>query len=139
MQTMSAKKCSANPCSGLTLLELLIILAIAAVLIFIALPTLRPTQEEATIDFAKEQLRYLAAQEQAYFLRYGSYAPFQQIAEDETLGPGFDQRFAADIPVIDGITFTGPQGESKLFDIVAKLPDGTSYAVDQTGEVRALQ
>ena len=136
---MPVKKRITSSRSGLTLLELLIILAIAAVLFFIALPTLRPTQEEATIEFAKEQLRYLAAREEAYFLRYGTYAPLKKISEDETLGRDFDQRFAADVPNIDGIAFTGPQNESKVFDIVAKLPDGTSYVVDQTGEVRALQ
>ena len=46
---------------GITLIELAIVLAIVGVALFITLPTLRPSKEEASIEFAKEQLTQLIA------------------------------------------------------------------------------
>jgi type II secretory pathway pseudopilin PulG len=123
---------------GITLLELLIIAAIVAAVVLIALPTLRPTEREASVSFAKQQLRYLAAREQEYFLRYGTYAPLSKIAADETIGRDFDMRFSEDEVEVNGIKFTGPKSEAMIFDIIAELPDGAKYRVDQSGEVRAF-
>ena len=67
---------------GITLLELLIVLAAVAVLIFIALPTLKPSPQESAMETAKDQLLYLHAREQAYFNRYGKYAPLSTLAKD---------------------------------------------------------
>jgi len=125
--------------SGLTLLELMIILAVVAVLILIALPTLRPTEVEATADFAKQQLEYLHNQEQTYFSMHGNYAPLSAIAEDERLGPGFDQRFAFNESVVNNVVFSGPTTEDKSYTIVATLPDGSRYKIDQSGQVTPLQ
>lgn len=71
-------------------------------------------------------------------MRYGTYAPFEKLAADEQIGKGFDQRFATDPCVINGIEFTGPKNETKIYDVVAKLPDGTSYKIDQTGEIKTF-
>jgi type II secretory pathway pseudopilin PulG len=124
--------------AGLTLLELLIVIAAVAVILFIALPTLKPTEEEVTIEFVKEQLRYLHAKEQQYFSRYGKYVPLSTLAADEQIGRVFDQRFAEDTCIVEGVVFKGPTGESTIYDIVAELPDGTRYKVDQTGVVKRL-
>jgi len=123
---------------GLTLLELLIILAVIAVLIFIALPTLRPTGVQASADFAKQQLEYLHNQEQSYFSIHGNYAPLSALAADEMLGPSFDQRFARDQSVVNDVTFTGPADEAKSYTIIAELPDGSRYKIDQSGAVTPL-
>jgi len=128
---------------GLTLLELLIITAIVAGVIIIALPTLKPTAEEARIEQVKANLEHLAAMEEEYFVRYGTYAPLQTIAQDEAIGRDFDQRFAVESPVVDGVLYTGPQKEASIFDIVAEIPatddrDAIKYKIDGTGEVKSL-
>lgn len=122
---------------GITLLELLILLAIAGALVLIALPTLRPSEEEATIDFAKEQLHYLYSLERQYYAAHGKYVLFSDIAKDPQLGRTFDRRFASERPVVNGVTFEGPVGHQAL--IYATLPDGSKYRIDQTGEVTAVQ
>jgi type II secretory pathway pseudopilin PulG len=114
------------------------VLSIVCVVIFIAMPTLQPSQEEATIETAKEFLAYLHGQEQAYFGLYGKYVPFKTIAEDKNLGGQFDQRFAVDQPEVEGIKFAGPQNEGAFYEIIALLPDGTRYSVTTTGEINAI-
>jgi prepilin-type N-terminal cleavage/methylation domain-containing protein len=126
-------------CRGITLLELLIVVAVIAVLVFIALPTLRPSQEESSIEVAKTGLLYLHAQEQQYFNVHGTYTSLKQLGQDPQLGPGFDPRYAAENPVVDGITYRGPDGDGPIYDIIATLPDGSRYKVDQTGKVMPLQ
>jgi len=121
--------------AGLTLLELLIILAVIGVLVFIALPTLRPTDVESSADFAKQQLMYLHGLEERYFSIHGTYAPFSKLASDERLGPSFDQRFATNDCVVNGVTFSGPASETNSYVITATLPDGSRYKVDPTGTV----
>ncbi len=128
-----------SPPSGITLLELLIVLAVAFVVLYIALPTLRPSEEEAIIARAKEHLLYLHAREEKYYTVHGEYAPFSEIAKDSAIGVGFDKRFDKDEAQVDGITFTGPLTKSRIFDIVAKLPNGTRYRVDQTGVITSMQ
>jgi type II secretory pathway pseudopilin PulG len=128
-----------RPRAGLTLLELLIILAVVAVLIFIALPTLRPTEVEADAEFAKQQLQYLHGQEQAYFNMHGTYAPLSVLANDERLGPTFDQRFALNESVVENVVFSGPSAEGSSYAIIAKLTDGSRYKIDQTGNIAPLQ
>lgn len=125
--------------SGITLLELLILLAVAFVIIFIALPTLKPSEEEAVIERAKTHLLYLHSREQKYFTLHGEYAPFTELAADPEVGASFDKRFNNVQPLVDGITFTGPSAKGKIFDIVAKLPNGTSYRVDQAGVIKAME
>lgn len=123
----------------MTLLELAIIVAILGVIVFIAMPTLHRNEEEQLMDFAKEQLLYLRAQEQAYFNLHGVYAPFKKIAEDEVLGRTFDQRFAQEPAVVQGITFIGPLIEGPVFDLVARLPGGVVYRITPTGEISMTQ
>ena len=91
------------------------------------------------METAKDQLLYLHAREQAYFNRYGKYAPLSTLAKDPVIARDFDQRFAADNPSVDDVTFRGPTGEGPIFDIVATLPDGSRYKVDQTGRIVPLQ
>jgi len=125
--------------AGITLLELLIVLTIIVVMVFIALPTLKPTDQEQKIAFAKEHLAYLYEQEQAYFNIHGTYASMSALATDEQLGPDYDQRFAFDESVVEGIVFRGPTTETRIFDIVAVITDTIKYKVDQTGSVTPLQ
>ncbi|MDQ3024213.1 MAG: type II secretion system GspH family protein [bacterium] len=124
---------------GITLLELAIILAVIGVVVFIALPTLRQTGDEATQEFAKTQLRYLHAREQEYFALHGQYAPLSKLAMDPAIGPRFDQRFAKDESLVNSIQFSGPKQEGITYEIVAILPKNAGrYKVDQTGQVVAL-
>lgn len=145
---MRSKRLNTNMCrqaphprarQGITLLELLIILAFVAAVVLIALPTLKPTAREASVAFAKQQLEYLADREQEYFLHYGTYAPFSKLAADEVIGKDFDTRFKEDEVEVKGIKFQGPKTEAKIFDIIAELPDGARYHVDQSGEIRAFK
>ena len=130
---------SAHPRAGLTLLELLIIIALIGVIIFITLPTLRPTQQEEAMDFAKEQLVYLHAREQEYFNAHGVYTTFINISKDPVIGKRFDKRFAEDKPVVGDVSFDSPKGDGPIFEVVATLPDGTRYRIDQTGTIAPLQ
>src|SRR4051794_10088949 len=117
---------------GITLLELAIILAIIGVAIMITLPTLRPTGDEATIDFAKDQLAYLHRQEQAYFALHGKYAPLSKLAAEPELARSFDKRFAKDDVEVEGVKFSGPKAEAATYEIVATLPKETGrYKIDQ--------
>jgi Tfp pilus assembly protein PilE len=125
--------------AGLTLLELLIILAIAAVVVFVAAPTLQPTEGEATLKYAKEQLTYLHSQELEYFNRNGNFARLSVLAADPVIKERFDQRFATDTSVVEGIIFRGPAKEGIIYDITAELPDGARYKIDQTGRIVQLQ
>lgn len=123
----------------MTLLEFMIILAIVAAVVFVAYPTLQPTAKEAHLEEVKGYLKYLGAREQEYFMRNGTYAPLAKLAEDEIIGVGFDGRFAVEEPNVNGVKYTGPTTEAKIFDIVAEFPDGTKYKIDQTQKIMPLQ
>jgi type II secretory pathway pseudopilin PulG len=124
---------------GITLLELAIILSVIAVAVWIVLPTLEPTGDEANIEFAKDRLAYLHTQEQAYFSLHGEYAPLSKIATDPPLAKQFDRRFAKDDVEVNGVQFNGPKANGITYEIVATLPKGVGrYKVDQTGQVAVL-
>jgi type II secretory pathway pseudopilin PulG len=124
---------------GVTLLELMIILTVVVVLIFIALPTLRPTEQESNVELAKERLHYLYNQEQQYFNLHGEYAPLPMLAEDDKLGAAFDQRFASTEALVEGVKYKGPDTTGPIFSIIATFSDGTRYKVDQLGQVVPMQ
>ena len=125
--------------SGITLLELAIILSIVGVAMWIILPTLRPTGDEAIIDFAKEQLAYLHTQEQKYFSLHGEFAPLSKLAAEPALAKEFDKRFAKDDVEVQGVKFSGPKAAGITYEIVASLPkEAGRYKVDQTGNIVAL-
>jgi Tfp pilus assembly protein PilE len=136
---MSMRMPAHNRRAGVTLLELLIILAAAAVVVFIALPTVKPTEQEASIKFAKDQLEYLHSKELQYFNRNGKFAPLSVLAADETLQQDFDARYSTDTSVVEGVVFRGPEREGIIFDIIAELPDGSRYKIDQTGKISQFQ
>lgn len=121
---------------GLTLLELMIVLAIIGVIVMISMPTLQQNEEEATISFAKQQLEYLHVLEQQYYNIHGNYAPFSKLAADNQVRSNFDMRFKSDVSIVEGIKFSGPMEEQKYYVVIAELPDGSRYRVDQTGDVR---
>jgi type II secretory pathway pseudopilin PulG len=123
----------------MTLLELLIVLVAIGVVIFIALPTLEPTAQEEKIEFAKAKLAYLHSKEQEYYNLHGTYAPISTIAADPIVGKNFDQRFTQDENLVNEVRFTGPTSEGRIYDIIAVLPDGTRYKVNQTGQVSPVQ
>jgi type II secretory pathway pseudopilin PulG len=124
---------------GITLLELAIVLSIAGVAFWIVLPTLRPTGDEANIEFAKESLAYLHTQQQLYFNLHGQYAPMSKLATDPALGKRFDKRFAKDDVEVRGVKFSGPKAVGITYEIVASLPaEAGRYKVDQTGNIVAL-
>lgn len=122
--------------SGLTLLELLIILAVAGVIVFIALPTLKPSDSEALIEFAKTQLKYLHNQEDKYFQLHGAYVSFDKIAADPELSSQFDLRFKTDPAVVNGVKFHWSSVNAAILELTADLPDGTGFLIDQKGEIK---
>jgi type II secretory pathway pseudopilin PulG len=125
--------------SGITLLELAIILSVLGVAFYIVLPTLQPTGDEASIDFAKDSLAYLHTQQQLYFNLHGQYAPMSKLATDPALSKRYDKRFAKDDVEVRGVKFSGPKAAGITYEIVAVLPqEAGRYKVDQTGNVVAL-
>jgi prepilin-type N-terminal cleavage/methylation domain-containing protein len=123
-------------CAGLTLLELLIVLAVIGVVVFIALPTLKPSDTEARTEFVKTELRYLYNAENNYFVQYGKYVPFDKIASDPQLGGNFDQRFKTDPAVVHEVKFHWSSVNGAILEITADLPDGTGYLIDQKGDIK---
>jgi prepilin-type N-terminal cleavage/methylation domain-containing protein len=121
---------------GLTLLELMIVIAIIGVIVLIALPTLNQSEEEATISFTKQMLQDLHTLEQQYYNIHGKYGTFSLMAEDPQLRGNYDMRFKSNVSIVEGIKFSGPLEPQNYYVIIAELPDGTKYRVDQTGDVR---
>lgn len=121
---------------GMTLLELLILLAILLAIIFVALPTLRPIEVGSKESFARERLRFIYEKERGYFLRNGTYDAFSVLASDENGGPYLDRRFIGEDHRERGIIFTGPTGPTEDLMLEAKLPDGTRITLDEKGRFR---
>ena len=121
---------------GMTLLELLILLAIVLAIIFVALPTLRPIEVGSKESFARERLRFIYEKERGYFLRNGTFDAFSVLAGDENGGPFLDRRFTGEDHRERGIIFTGPTGPTEDLMLEAKLPDGTRITLDDKGRFK---
>lgn len=121
---------------GMTLLELLILLAIVLAIIFVALPTLRPVEVGSKESFARERLRFIYEKERGYYLRNGTYDAFSVLASGENGGPYLDRRFTGDDHRERGIIFTGPTGPTEDLLLEAKLPDGTRITLNDKGRFR---
>jgi len=121
---------------GMTLLELLILLAIVLAIIFVALPTLRPIEVGSKESFARERLRFIYEKERGYFLRNGTFDAFSVLAGDENGGPFLDRRFTGEDHRERGIIFTGPTGPTEDLMLEAKLPNGTRITLDDKGRFK---
>lgn len=126
---------------GMTLIELLILLAFFVIIFAIALPTLKSPEVTDIEQFARRELKYLYERERAYFIRNGKYASFAELAKEENGGPFLDRRFVGKTSINErGVLFTGPSGDSDKLIITAKLPGGTkTLQVDQTGQITVVK
>ncbi len=124
---------------GMTLLELLIVLTVVLVLIFVALPTLKPVEVGSLESFARERLRFIYEKERAYFLRNGTYDRFSVLAGSENGGPYLDRRFIGEDYRERGVIFTGPNGFTEKLLLQAQLPDGKRITLDDKGSFRTHQ
>jgi len=122
--------------SGMTLLELLILLTIVLGIVLVALPTLKPVRVDNLEAFAREKLRYIYEKERSYFLRNGKYDRFSVLASDENGGPYLDRRFIGDEYMERGIVFSGPSAPTEDLLLEARLPGGARITVDSKGNFK---
>jgi len=123
--------------SGMTLIELMILLAFVGIIVFIALPTIKSPKTTDVENFARMKLRYLYERERAYFLRNGFYNSFPELAKDENGGPFLDARYRSSTTYQErGVTFIGPASQTDKLRIVAKLPAGIGeLSIDERGQI----
>ncbi|HNV23277.1 MAG TPA: type II secretion system protein GspG [Candidatus Omnitrophota bacterium] len=60
---------------GFTILEILVVLAVLAILIGIAVPRIKGMQEQANITKAKAEVKNIQAAIESYYINKGSYPP----------------------------------------------------------------
>jgi len=123
--------------SGMTLIELMILLASLVIIVFIALPTLKSPETTDVENFARRKLRYLYERERAYYLRNGFYNSFPELAKEENGGPFLDARFRSSTTYQErGVTFIGPMSQTDKLKIVARLPAGIGeLSIDERGQI----
>ena len=120
----------------MTLIELLILLAVVFVVVFIALPTLKPAKSSNVERFARKRLQYLYERERAYFLRNGHYNSFAVLAQAENGGPFLDRRYTGVVFQERGVVFKGPEGETSKLTLTAELLQGNKYfRIDSKGRI----
>ncbi len=137
----NARDRAASHLKGMTLIELLILLAFLVIVLLIAVPTLKSPKITDVEQFARNQLKYLYERERAYFLRNGHYESFAELAKPENGGPFLDRRFEGVDRISDrGVTFIGPAGKTDKLKITAKLPGGLmELVVDSSGQITAIR
>ena len=70
---------------GMTLTELLIVLAILGILVLLAYPIVLPMFQKARGQEAKMQLKHLHSLQRAHFLEYATYSPeFKKIGFEQS-------------------------------------------------------
>lgn len=122
--------------AGMTLIELLILLAVVFVVVVIALPTLKPVRSSDVERFARKHLKYLYERERAYFLQNAHYQSFTVLAQPENGGPFLDRRYTGTEYRERGVIFRGPQGETSHLVLTAELPGGERYfRIDTKGNI----
>lgn len=79
--------------SGFTIVELLVVVAILAVLATLAMPSWRATNNDALIQQARLVVQRLAMRQHRFFRRHGRYAAEQELPALAALGRAVSQRY----------------------------------------------
>ncbi len=120
---------------GFTLIELMVVVAIIAIILAIAIPSLEQSRKAATEAVIIGTLRAIVSANEQYRLRYGVYAnPLDDLAIDflpQIMPPNstletYDENYQS-----DGLTWTMP-----VWPKVAGVGGDRSFYVDTSGVIR---
>ena len=109
---------------GFTLVELLIVIAVIAILIGIALPSFKGMQDEGNIAKAKAELRTIQTAVESYYINNGSYP---------TDAPAWQSALTGASPTIIGAVLTDPFSSTNAEYQLVYSSNGNYYAVYSVG------
>lgn len=111
---------------GFTLLELLIVIAVIAILVGIALPRFKGMQDEGNIAKAKGEMRTLSTAIQSYYIHNNAMPTLTQLttATPNIVGPSTPK----DPFVAGGATDYGFATSGTYFVLYSKSPSGSGSA-----------
>ena len=123
-----------------TLIELLIVIAVIAILISIALPRFRGMQEEGFTAKAAGELRSLATAVESYYIHNSSEYPSQSVAVTSS----WQSTITAAAPQIIGTALTDPFKPSQQYSYATDAASASKYYVifsigpDATADITAI-
>ncbi len=110
--------------SGFTLIDLLIVMAVIAILIGIALPRFKGMQDEGNIAKAKSELRLLQTAVESYYIHTGAYP---------TDSATWQTALTSASPLIVGAVLIDPFTTSAQYQLVYSASPGEYYAIYSVG------
>lgn len=124
---------------GFSLIEILIVVAIISIIATIAIPILLSARKNAMDEKARQSIRNVISAEQAYYARFGTYAPVNILAASDP--PFLDQRFSSGIGVIGNsmlVNVLVAAGGQEFTATVSNPGGNFNFQGDETGLVVAL-
>jgi len=109
---------------GFTILELLIVIAVIAILVGIALPRFRGMREEGYVAQAKGELRTLQTATESYFIHNSSYP---------SAGATWQTALTGASPTIIGTALTDPFSNAGAQYLIALSDNGDHYVIYSIG------
>lgn len=124
---------------GLTLVELLLVIAIISILTAIAIPALYASVQVGRLGAAQTTLSSIRAAEWVFYQKNERYGDFSELAgTTNLLDSRFDGQGLGPV-VIDAVAyeFTVPPTEHE-YQVVATIPGGEGAKVDQDNQIHRL-
>lgn len=122
--------------SGFTLIEMLIVIVVIAILVGVLLPQFRGTQDEASIQRARSELRTLATAIESYYIHNGNTLPatltalisatpriITTVPDDPFRSGSTDYGYARDTNTVYYVVWS--YGPDRAADITGMDTDGT--------------
>jgi type II secretion system protein G len=126
---------------GFTLIEIMIVIAVMAILIGIALPHFKGMQDEGNTAKAAGELRTLATAIESYYIHNHKAYPSQRTSGAQT---AWQSALTGSSPKIVTIALTDPFDPSKEYSYLTNASSGSTYYVafsvgpDGTGDITAI-